>query len=518
MTDATMAAEAPRAPAEPIWTRRTAIAGGVLAAVVAFSDLLFYPHEPGINIPLFLFAVGIGALALRPAKLRDVRTAIYGAVFILGMLPLVEATSVYGFVCALGGLMLFVLHLADRLPDYENWFGAFVRFAVLAPVRFIADGFGIVIEAGRQRLGGRLVRQALMWLVPLVCAAVFLALFAAANPVLQDWLQAIRFDDIMAIVNIPRIILWLFFAAIAWPLLMPQLLRWTSLPDVQGPMQPKPESLIFGAAAIRNSLLVFNALFALQTVMDLMYLWGGVRLPDGLTYADYAHRAAYPLIITAVLAGAFVLAAMRRHGPGQNSALIRGLVYLWIGQNIWLVVSAILRLKLYLDVYMLTEFRIAAGIWMGLVMVGLILILARILFDKSNKWLVMTNLTALALTLYGLSWIDLPAVISRYNVEHSIEMTGQGFPLDLDYMQELGPEVIPALDLFISTAKGASDDTLKAFGLERDNLAEPLIDRDFTELPILRDLDWQAWTWRHHRLRQYLINHEFAPEPVAGSN
>ena len=65
------------------------------------------------------------------------------------------------------------------------------------------------------------------------------------------------------------------------------------------------------------------------------------------------------------------------------------------------MISSILRLKLYVEAYGLSEMRIAAGVWMGLVMVGLILILARILLDKSNKWLVMANLTALALTLYA---------------------------------------------------------------------------------------------------------------------
>ena len=63
---------------------------------------------------------------------------------------------------------------------------------------------------------------------------------------------------------------------------------------------------------------MFNALFAVQTVLDLAYLWGGVRLPDGMTYADYAHRGAYPLIATALLAAAFVLAAMRKDGRARR--------------------------------------------------------------------------------------------------------------------------------------------------------------------------------------------------------
>ena len=47
-----------------------------------------------------------------------------------------------------------------------------------------------------------------------------------------------------------------------------------------------------------RSLILFNALFALQTVLDLTYLWGGASLPDGMSHAEYAHRGAYPLIAT----------------------------------------------------------------------------------------------------------------------------------------------------------------------------------------------------------------------------
>ena len=148
--------------------------------------------------------------------------------------------------------------------------------------------------------------------------------------------------------------------------------RWQ---DEQGPTLPKSEHLLFGRAAILRSLIVFNAIFAVQTALDLTYLWGGTALPDGMSYAHYAHRGAYPLIVTALLAAAFVLAAMRKDGPAEGSVWIKRLVYLWTGQNVLLVVSSILRLWLYVEVYSLTELRIAAGIWMALVAVGLVLIL-----------------------------------------------------------------------------------------------------------------------------------------------
>ena len=116
-----------------------------------------------------------------------------------------------------------------------------------------------------------------------------------------------------------------------------------------------------------------------------------------MSYAAYAHRGAYPLIVTALLAAGFVLAALRPGSETSGDPLIRRLVYAWVAQNIVLVISSILRLDLYIGIYALTYWRIAAFVWMGLVAAGLALIIARIALGKSNEWLFSANL----LTLIG---------------------------------------------------------------------------------------------------------------------
>jgi hypothetical protein len=264
---------------------------------------------------------------------------------------------------------------------------------------------------------------------------------------------------------------------------------------VQGPVLPRAESLIFGRAAILRSLVVFNALFAVQTLLDVVYLWGGVRLPDGLSYADYAHRGAYPLVVTALLAAAFVLAAMRRNGPAEKSLLIRRLVYLWIGQNVLLVISSILRLDLYVQVYALTEMRIAAVIWMGLVAIGLLLILAKIMLGRSNRWLITSNLVSLGLTLYACCFINIPAVIAQFNVENSRELGGEGQPLDLYYLRDLGPQAIPAISYFLDHAQGRTERELVDFDLLAGNMAVDVLNQP---------RDWRSWTFRDQRLEDYL--------------
>ena len=89
-------------------------------------------------------------------------------------------------------------------------------------------------------------------------------------------------------------------------------------------------------ASVTLSLILFNSLFALQNGLDLAFLWSGAGLPEGVTLAEYAHRGAYPLIATALLAGLFVLVTLRPGSETASAPLIRRLVVVWVGQNIFL--------------------------------------------------------------------------------------------------------------------------------------------------------------------------------------
>jgi hypothetical protein len=144
---------------------------------------------------------------------------------------------------------------------------------------------------------------------------------------------------------------------------------------------------------------------------------------------------------------------------------------------------------------MLTYWRIAAFIWMGLVALGLILIVARILLDKSNAWLVGVNLMVLTIALYGCALVNFDALIADYNMAHGREVSGRGVKIDVDYLLSLGPQALPALDRLIALRPG--DDSLVS---HRDRLVEQ----------HRRDLAWRSWgfrTWRLERKWTAGMNH-----------
>lgn len=481
---------------------RGLIAMPLALGLVIAADLLLYGRAPGINIAL-LGALSLLAMVLRNlSRLPPKGLAIGLAAGFVTLLPLIEAPSLAGVAVAAVGLGFAALcfsGLAPKEPDHIP--EALLRYAVVAPVLLAADT-GQVAKAGAlNRVVRNLSRGILVWLVPVGFAIVFLWLFASANPLIEQVLRAITPQPGVLVFEPLRYIFWVFAAIVAWPLLQPRLMPGLAVasPAMQGP--PKPAGLLFGEAAILRSLILFNLLFAVQSLLDLTYLWGGLGLPDGMTYADYAHRGAFPLIATALLAAVFVLAAMRRGGPGEGNARIRALIYLWIGQNVLLCVSSILRLELYVGVYALTPIRLAALVWMGLVAVGLVLIMLRILWRRTNRWLVATNLLALTLTVYGWSAFDVDAFIARFNVEQSREFGGEAEPLHSSYLTSLGPSAIPAIDAYLAQPEGS--------GYDRDKMRN---ERNRMALDVLgQSADWRSWTWRHQRLVDYLLANPTAP-------
>ena len=460
------------------------------AALVVLADYLILTSEPGIGWFVFAVAVAlvIGGFAMVRGRRRPALLAV--ALSTIAALPFIEAPSLPALVVGSLALGIAALLAARLLPSALGEIPAvLLRYGVLAPFRLIADAVSARAGGRQPGLARMLLRQLIGWLVPLVFLAIFLWLFVAANPVFDLAASQLSLGQ-FSFPEPVRLVAWLVLAAAIWALLRPRLLRWIGSKQPAAPVVAA-ESLLFGRAAILRSLVIFNAVFAIQTFMDITYLWGGVALPDGMSNADYAHRGAFPLIVTALLAAAFVLAAMRRNGAGERSGLIRGLVYAWIGQNILLCVSAILRLDLYVEAYSLTELRVVAGIWMGLVAIGLGLILLRIALRRSNGWLIAANLVSLAVTLWACAWVDFPAVIARFNVEHSREISGSGVALDLDYLRELGPTVIPALDDYVART-GATGQT--------DAIHSWLVAEAWRDLPE----DWRSWTWRGQRLAAYL--------------
>ena len=416
----------------------------VVAVMTALADWLFFGHALGISAVVFVLALAVGVLVASPtwATRREMLTA--AAILCAALLPFVEAPTVLSWLFCIAGAAYFALTASARAtgPLYENaaaalWLivvGPFLIFPDLGRVCHLAKRGGVATSVGNVVVG---------WTVPFVLGAIFLGLFASANPVIERWFMDWSLRDSMGRIDVVRILFWAIAIVAVWPFVCVtraylEQARTAVVSELKDPVDVTWPPRLLGDAAILRSLVVFNLLFALQTVMDINYLWRGAQLPAGMNYADYAHRGAYPLILTALLAAGFVIAAMRPGSAAERSPLMRTLVFLWTAQNVLLVVSSMLRLNLYVEAYSLTYLRVAAFIWMLLVAVGLVLIVAR------YPPLPLQRLAGFAQS--GARWrsrsivcgfINFPDVIASYNVAaQPRDVRRKAWPLDVDYLLE----------------------------------------------------------------------------------
>ncbi len=447
----------------------------VLAGLIMAGDILVWQVAPGLSLAVFAaLCVAVSALMLeRPATPRTLGLA--SGLTLLCLLPLVELVQPLSVLFAAAGLPAAFAVLTGR-PLGRSW-----RMWWRAPIMTVLS-LRHVAWPNASQMPTRVTLSAVLrgWAFPLGAGLLILGLLIEANPVLEAWVTSLEARPLPDL-DAARLLFWAGLALMLWPLLALTQFASQVLPDAraarQGPPTPIPG---INAPSITRSLVLFNLLFALQNGLDLAFLTGGVRLPGGMSYAEYAHRGAYPLVALALLSGLFALVA--RPFTSWNLWL-RALLVVWVLQTVWLTMSSGLRLQLYIETYGLTRLRMAAGIWMGLVATGLCLILWQILAARANRWLLHRVAGLGVATLYLCSFASFDQAIATYNLTHPV-------PRDRIYLCTLEEAAIPVIE----ARSGQSIDRFCAgYG---------------TAPRVLEPRDWREWGFRNARVRRSLAAQE----------
>ena len=448
----------------------------LLVLLILLADLLFYRHSVGLSLGLFAAAVFVAAQRRSP---RPIEVAI----LILSLLPALDYVQPLSVAILTAGLIVSIA-LSRNLPGQPvTLMGGSLAIVRQMPWRGTRDLIGALrgplLKIDTARRFGR------AWAFPLGGLLILVSLLATANPILDDWLSGLSDLPFDPAAWGQRLAFWTGVALVVWPLLVAE-------PSAALPPQARrggrpPISLGLNAASVGNALMLFNGALVLQTLLDVRYLWSGAALPQGMTLASYAHRGAYPLIATALLAGAFALAA--RPWVAERRAL-KVLLYLWLAQNILLTLSALYRLDLYVQAYGLTYLRAHALIWMGLVAVGLALTLTQIAGAKTNLWLMVRCMALGGGTLYLCAFVNFADIIARLNVQEG--------KIDVAYLCSLGPTAIASVPKGLQSALPERDGVNVFEGSCR--FAAPQID------------GWRDWGFRNWRVLRYLDAQEVGHE------
>ncbi|MDX8346811.1 DUF4173 domain-containing protein [Cognatiyoonia sp. IB215446] len=448
--------DAPPRRVAPVW---------LLLAVVICADLLVWGVAAGLGFVVCLLLVTAAVhLAVGQAVPLWRAMAAWG-LLIVSLLPAVDLVQPLSVGFAVLGMLAFSACMI--VPDWDA--SALFRTALRLPGAGLVQTFRDAKNAKPSMPSKVAVGRVLTdWLVPLAVGGVFICLLALANPVVDAWLIRLGALETGFSVDAGRVAFWGAVALIAWPLLRLAVMKGTlNRPSRRIAL---PQSRLINGRSVLRALVLFNLIFAVQSLLDMGYLWGGVRLPAGMSYAEYAHRGAYPLLVAALLAGFFALISQPFAG---DRPVLRILLYIWIGQTVLLVLSSILRLDLYVEAYGLTRLRFAAFIWMVLVALGLVLMIMQMMAKRSAGWFIARAAGLGLLALYTVSLVNVDGFIARHNLA-----VGK---VDGYYLCGLSEGAAPAL---------------AAYG-------PPLCQR-----AVSVPQDWRAWGFRNARLRRSVAQME----------
>ena len=188
-----------------------------LAAAVlltAAADFLFYDREPGSTLGLFavLWIIGLAAAVPAIRKQRAARIAL--------ALALAPALSLADYPNPLGWLLFWTALFSAAILSRREFHDAAqhgLRLFMQGAIGWIAPARDVLrlIRLPRPHLRSSVLRGAATLAVPLVGGAIFIALFASANPMVERLLPDFKLP--------PLDIAFLVFTALAFTLV------WTAL-------------------------------------------------------------------------------------------------------------------------------------------------------------------------------------------------------------------------------------------------------------------------------------------------
>lgn len=480
-------------------------AGRVVLAGMALGlagQLLFFDVGLGINFPIAIgLLLAAGWLTRRPRGRIDPLDAWLGpaAVTFAAGAAIRADTAIVGLdilaSLALAGAAL--VSFSGRAVVTQA-FAAVVR-TVMAAGGWLAAGAAPALSAARRELPAgafsseRLARgmpviRGLLIAVPVLL--VFLVLLTSADAVFSRFvtdLFDVDLGDLPGRLVVAGLVGWIAIGGLA--------LAATAPPDSVDDGDRLPGYRLGRTEAV-TVLVAVNAVFIAFVALQGAYLFGGLdtMAAAGLSYAEYARRGFFELVVVAVLAIGLVIALERLVGERDRRIIGAGVTLAALTGVI--LVSSAVRLRLYQEAYGWTELRMY--VLAAIVVIGIVLVaLAGSLIVDRVRWIGHIAIAASLAVGLGLNVIGPVRLITEHNVARLLNpslVSEDGHPgLDEFYLATLGDDAVPHLVRALPHLDEARAESLAAelrFRLDelRDNGLQA----------------WQAWNLGRERARDAL--------------
>lgn len=188
-------------------------------------------------------------------------------------------------------------------------------------------------------------------------------------------------------------------------------------------------------------VFIINIAYLLFTIVQFSYLYGGGGLPEGFSYAEYARKGFFELILVTVINLIILLLSINltKKSSLKIDRILKTSNSLLIAFTFNMLVSANYKMYLYEKAYGFTRLRIYVRSFM--LLIGIILIITLIGIWIRRTPVLKYALIATLVVYVGLNFINVDRIIARENIERYMETN----KLDIHYLSTLSYDAAPEI-------------------------------------------------------------------------
>ncbi len=239
-------------------------------------------------------------------------------------------------------------------------------------------------------------------------------------------------------------------------------------------------------------LILLNILLLIVNFLDVIYLYVIKILPGGVNPSVVVHEGIQTLILSIILAIAIILYLFRGNlNFFKANKVLKILTYIWIVQNIIMILNISFKNHFYVIEQGLTFKRIGVFVYLLLTLIGLITTFYKVNNVKSNWYLIKINSFLFFIILFTSTFFNWTSIITNYNLNHASRAQ-----IDFDYLIDLSDSNIPQLQSLLNNNN------------INQNQKRHLIEKTDHFYNNYLNKEWKSWNYDDYRINKFLKEHK----------
>lgn len=418
----------------------------VIAVIFA---ILFFKNHIGMNLLIFeLITLPFMVYFNRPLKINLLTGTLFISTIITAVLTVLINTT---WCIVINTCLFFLFNAAVSLKSMRS----FLHLSWETFARFFMSQFRLLVRWHKPKSSPIVInfrKIFLFILLPLFLIALFIGLYAWANPIFYEKFSVVidAVLDFLDKINFLFVLYLLIGMLVANAIFIPVNPMCLYKQDLNSTtdLQRKRNRVSFYHFRFNGLqtqlisaviiLVALNLLIGFFNYLDITHVWFNFEW-DGRTLSKFVHEGTYVLLVTILLSAGIALYYFRKNlNFYKKNKLLKVLSVIWLLQNAVLTFSVVVRNLWYIQYFGLAYKRVALLFFLALVIFGLFTIILKILLRKNSYFLLMSNSFAVLLVFVISSFVNWNVVIAKYNTDNYDKII-----FDLKFLSELDDSALP---------------------------------------------------------------------------